>query len=517
MNNPVFMRTTSTQPVVIRARQPARLKPRTVAVLSFLALHAPMGVALKLVPHLSTIHALSTVAVALILVVRRSPTGLVAAACAYLVGSEALWRMTDAGVFWEFGKYALALVVGAALCFRRLRISSYLPALYLALLLPGALITVVAANTSFGNLRQTLSFDLSGPAAYTVCSLFLLDQRLSQEDILRCLVAILAPIVSIAALTLLGVRTMEVEFGASSSLAASGGFGPNQVAAALALGIVACFLLLTGKGGPWSWKSLLAALAVWFAIQAALTFSRTGLYYSAAAIVFGTGFLVANLRRFALAVILGLVLIGIGWFVIAPQLDAFTGGAIATRFARTDLSGREDLMKGDLLVFIRHPVLGVGVGLSREARKDVVGKSGKSHTEFTRLLSEHGFLGVAALALMLWFGARSLLAQPTGWPRACSASLLVFALIFMTGSGMRMAIPSFLLAFAGIRISPPLRQHLASAGPVRTIVRSAPRPIHLIVCRRPKSFGIPSDRLLVSTEEAPAGLLPEQAGEANRQ
>jgi len=150
--------------------------------------------------------------------------------------------------------------------------------------------------------------------------------------------------------------------------------------------------------------------------------------------------------------VLGLILAGVSALVIAPRLDALTGGALTTRYSRTDLSGREDLMKGDSLVFLAHPGLGVGVGLARQARREMVGKSAKSHTEFTRLLSEHGILGLAALGLLLTMGIRAVALQTPGWPRAFSAALVVFALIFMSGSGMRMAIPSFLLGLAAVRI-----------------------------------------------------------------
>jgi hypothetical protein len=93
-----------------------------------------------------------------------------------------------------------------------------------------------------------------------------------------------------------------------------------------------------------------------------------------------------------------------------------------------------------------------------ESRAGARGESGEvvhSHTEFTRLVSEHGLMGAAALVLMLMMSARSVIRQSRGWPMAFSASLVVFALIFMTGSGMRLAIPSFLLAFAGVRICRP--------------------------------------------------------------
>jgi hypothetical protein len=435
------------------ARAEGRVEPalRTSVLSFFIFLHVLFVVALKLVPQLSTLHALTSLAIVLYLVIRRYPKAWVVAGCAYLVGSEALWRMTGASVFYEFGKYAVLLVVVAALCLRPQRATSRLPVVYLALLAPSALLTIVSV-WNLRELRQILSSELSGPMAYAACCLYLLGGTLSRKDVLRCLVVMLAPIASVAAVTFFAVRATEIQFGASSNDAASGGFGPNQVAAALGLGMVLCFLLLTGRIGGMFWKGMLASLLVWFGIQAALTFSRSGLYYAVAAMLAGTAFLVADVRRFGAVVLTVLALLGLGKFVIAPRLNAFTGGAIEDRFARTDLSGRGDLMRGDLIVFLHNPVLGVGVGMSRQARNEYLDRSAKSHTEFTRLLSEHGILGVAALALMLLMSIQCVRLQTPGWPKVFSASIVAFALIFMTGSGMRLAIPSFLLAFAGVRI-----------------------------------------------------------------
>jgi hypothetical protein len=483
MTQPTAIQMPRLQPLSVRAGAGAKSKVGAFGPLLFVALHAPLSLALKLVPFLSTLHALISLVIVLMLVIRRYPTGWVVAGCAYLVGSEALWRMTDASVFWEFGKYALLLVVVMTLCLRRPRITSYLPAFYLVFLLPGAFLTMMAIS-GLNVLRQTLSFDLSGPVAYAACSLFLLGRNLSREDVLLCLTAMLAPIAGVAALTLFGIRTTEVDFRSSSNFDASGGFGPNQVSAVLGLGMVACFLLLAGRKGNLIWKGMLVGLIVWFAAQSALTFSRSGFYYAVAAMLAGTAFLVTDVRRFVLVVSLGLALVGLGKFVIVPRLDAYTNGALGARFENTNLAGRGDLMKGDLLVFLEHPVLGVGVGMAREARREVGSETNKSHTEFTRLLSEHGLLGAAALVLMLVMSGRSVARQTHGWPKAFSASLVAFALVFMTGSGMRLAIPSFLLAFAGVLICwPQLRRSKAQKKTGRTMFRALPSPFSRVFPR----------------------------------
>src|SRR5712691_6593978 len=64
------------------------------------------------------------------------------ALCAYIAGSEVIWRMTDAWVFWETGKYFLTLFCLLGLFRKRDKKIPFLPVLYFALLLPSALLTI---------------------------------------------------------------------------------------------------------------------------------------------------------------------------------------------------------------------------------------------------------------------------------------------------------------------------------------------------------------------------------------
>ena len=163
------------------------------------------------------------------------------------------------------------------------------------------------------------------------------------------------------------------------------------------------------------------------------------------------------------------------------------------------------------MVFLKNPVLGVGVGLSRKARREAVGKSAKSHTEFTRLLSEHGLLGAVALVLMLVMSARSVMLQTPGWPKAFSATLLTFAFIFMTGSGMRLAIPSFLLAFAGVRIClPQLGRAKAQRRTGRPAIKATPKASARVVRRLTPNPGGTVAHALSDPKKEPARIPAEQ-------
>ncbi len=83
-------------------------------VILFLLAHMPLAFAMEMAWPLATVHAL----LVLLAGVRWAWLGRtrhVLACMAYIAGAEVLWRMTEARVFWEYGKYALALVALMAL------------------------------------------------------------------------------------------------------------------------------------------------------------------------------------------------------------------------------------------------------------------------------------------------------------------------------------------------------------------------------------------------------------------
>src|SRR2546430_1221619 len=104
-------------------------------VVWFMGLHVPLGVLMHQVPSLATVHAVLTVTVAVLLAMFGRLYRVVYAA-AYIAGSEVLWRMCGAEVFWESGKYAVLLIFSISIVrFPPVRWRT-LPALYFLFLLP---------------------------------------------------------------------------------------------------------------------------------------------------------------------------------------------------------------------------------------------------------------------------------------------------------------------------------------------------------------------------------------------
>src|SRR5205085_6313093 len=76
-------------------------------------LHIPLGVLLYNRASLGLIHPLVCFAVGMrrALLAKEESLVRVAEVAAYIVGAEVLWRMTRVPIFWEFGKYSVAIIM----------------------------------------------------------------------------------------------------------------------------------------------------------------------------------------------------------------------------------------------------------------------------------------------------------------------------------------------------------------------------------------------------------------------
>jgi len=178
-----------------------------------------------------------------------------------------------------------------------------------------------------------------------------------------------------------------------------------------------------------------------FLVQSALTFSRGGLYAAAGSALLACYFLIHD-KRARMQLIAGVVvLFAVGNFVILPQLDNFTSGALSKRFGNTSLTGRDNIAKGDLQVFYDNPVFGVGPGEARNYRTDH--KQAVAHTEFSRLLAEHGLFGLTALLLMLVMSWRHLRQAQSRMAKALVIALTFWSFLFMASLAMRIVMAAF--------------------------------------------------------------------------
>ncbi len=427
----------------------------------FAALHLPLGIALKNAGMLGIVHPILVFGIGLYLAARiESKHANVALVLAYIIGAEVLWRMAQTPIYWEFGKYASVAIIVVAMVRRSRFDVPKLPTIFFAFLIPGCLLTIVAE--SWASATSILSFYMSGPLLLFFSCWFFYKTKISPAEFKQMLIAMIIPLISVGFTTFFyAVSAESITFGGESNFETSGGFGPNQVSAMLGLGVFVSFAGWSLLKNDIGFKIFFGLTGLWCAALCVLTFSRGGMYNAVAGIVallvFGFGDVTAGLRR------VGLALAALAVFVlfIFPVIDDFTGGALEERFEDTGTSRRSDIALSDLYTFIEHPFLGVGVGAGAEYRKKYLGYGAASHTEFSRLISEHGFFGVGALILLAALMVINI-RRPNSRPgRAFIAGIFVWSLSFMMNTGMRLAAPAFILglgfaAIVAVRGSLPL-------------------------------------------------------------
>ena len=424
--------------------RPGRAAPSVIWLVLGFAAHIPFALLAVRIPFLGAAHAVVSLAVGLAWAVSSRPwrAGL---AAAYICGAEVLWRMTGTTVYWEFAKYSVTLVFLVAAWRLGRGMASGLAIAYFALLLPAAVITF--DKSPFAIAVNDLSFNLSGPLAIMASVLFFSRIRLSLAQFGLLLLAAAAPIVGISAVVWRGLlQTTKFEFG-GSNVTLSGGFAPNQVSSMLGLGVLLIALfLLSGRNGIPTGVALLAVLLI-FATQSAMTFSRGGLSLAGASLAVAAFSLVREKRVRRRLVLGGALVAAIATFVIVPRLLSFTGGAIASRFAQTSTTGRAEIVEADLDTWLDSPIFGVGPGRAKQNRGRYF-RLEASHTEFTRLLAEHGLLGLAAIGCLVALGGRAFRAPASPMSWALRAALMTWSLLFMSIDGLRLVAPCLAFGIA---------------------------------------------------------------------
>ena len=420
--------------------------------LPLLILHLPLGILLYNSSVAAFLHPAIVMTIGLYWAIqKRQPIERVAFVAAYLIGSEVLWRMANAPIFWELGKYGSSLIMIVAL-FRRehFKIPNSILS-YLLFLIPSCFITFAIDDLYWA--KDKASFSMSGPICLFASSWFFSHVQLSLPKLKWLMLIITIPLVSVAMTTLFyTLSNPDIEFNTESNLMTSGGFGPNQVSAMLGLGLyatVSAYLLF--KNG-FKMTVILGILALFFAVQSVLTFSRGGMYAAVGALVIASLFQVDRPGQLIKRLIPVVALAAVFVMVLFPSLDNFTGGKLEERFESVDTTNRADIISSDLDVFWNDPYFGAGVGRSADERYEISQHYALSHTEFSRLLSEHGMLGIFAILSLAIASFFNIKCQKKGIGRALSAGAIAWSCLFMLSAGMRLAAPGFIWGISFVTV-----------------------------------------------------------------
>ena len=294
---------------------------------------------------------------------------------AYLVGGEVLFRMAGGMVFYELPKYAVLvfLFVGLVAEKRQHHISlSYL--IYILLLLIGIAFVDIPFEAS---IRKAIAFNLSGPVLLGVSAIYFYRRPLALSTMLNMLFYMALPIISM--LSLLYFRTpdiREISFGGSASFEASGGYGPNQVATILGVGVFIVAVHLFFKRRIFALFSLDMFLLSYMIYRGLITLSRGGMVTAFLAVSLFVYYYILSRENKILNVAKYSGLLVLFGFALFMYTSNATGGMLENRYAnknaagttKSDITtGRATLFASEISAFLDHPFFGVGVGGDRKS------------------------------------------------------------------------------------------------------------------------------------------------------
>ena len=394
-----------------------------------------------------------------LIVVKRNKAQNVLLAAAYITGAEVFFRMTKAFVFYETGKYAVMFFMLLGIFYLGFKKSALFYVIYILLLLPAVLVSldVIAYDANF---RTNVLFNLSGPLCLCFAAVFCYGRTVQLQDFLKVLDYIIYPLISIVVyITLYTPNVRDIVTGTASNSALSGGYGPNQVATVLGLGVFLLFsrLLIPYKNKLVPWTMMLIMLAM--AYRALLTFSRGGVMVS---LVMCLAFIViiylnTSLKTKAKISVKALAIVGVALLVWSYTLVQ-TEGLIGNRYANEDAMGREkedvttgrgDLLSVEMDAFRENPFFGIGVGQGKFEFMEEIGVKSASHNEISRMLSEHGSLGILALLVLVLV---PIFTKMNGRKNIYFYPFFIFWGLTIVSTSMRIAAPAFIYALCLLNI-----------------------------------------------------------------
>ena len=379
---------------------------------------------------------------------------------AYMVGLEVLFRMSGGMFFYELPKYSVFLFLGTGLYVegKRHHVSvSYL--FYILLLLVGIAFMDIPFNES---IRKAIAFNLSGPILLGLSAIYFYKRKLGSEELLDLLFYMVLPIISM--LSLLYFKTPDfknIAFGGSANYTTSGGYGPNQVATILGMGVFIFTIHLFFKKRIFFMFFIDIFFFMYLIFRGLLTFSRGGMITAFLAITAFIFFYIISTKEKLKNLVKYAGIISLSAIALWLYTSNVTGGMLENRYnnknargiEKSDIStGRIDLFKGELDNFYENPFFGIGVGGSKFERMEDVGIEAASHNEVSRLLSEHGMIGLIILILLLVIPAKHILSQPY-LARGFLSAFLLFWFLTINHSAMRIAFPAFIYGLSLIIIT----------------------------------------------------------------
>lgn len=380
--------------------------------------------------------------------------------CAYIIGSEVFLRMTYGSPNHEFAKYSLVFFLVMGIVYSGFSKFSLIYWVFLILLVPGIMIAneVIDYNVDF---RKKIMFNISGPVSLGVASIYTYGKRMSINQMGNLLLLLGLPIISTATyVNLYAPSIKESLTGTGSNEMLSGGFGPNQVATVFGLGMFIFFTRMILYSRTKFMFIINSAIAFYISYRGFLTFSRGGMMTGFGMIVVFILFMYINSKykgkvKLNYLLIIITAVMSITWIYTSFQTDGLINKRYAGQNAqgiekKDKLSGRAELASDEIEMFLDYPFFGIGVGKGTELRSEKNGFLTASHDEITRMLAEHGSLGILGLMILFFTPVFYFLGNKENIYLFC---FLMFWLLTINHAAMRTAAPSFIYALSMLKIS----------------------------------------------------------------
>lgn len=378
----------------------------------------------------------------------------------YIVGAEVFLRMTKGLFLYETGKYSVLLfLILGMIVGRNKNKPNVLFVFYILLLLIGITFTSVPEGES---IRNQIAFNLSGPVVLGLCAFYFYKREVTKDTLFNILFFMLMPIIAMT--SYLYFRTPSIEeivFNAVANFDTSGGFGPNQVATILGVGIFIVAVFLISKRKLTGYTVLDGIVLVYLIYRGLLTFSRGGIITAAVSIFFFLIFyLISQKQDFKLL----LKVTSISIFVIMGiwlYTSNITGGMLDNRYTgknsrgvqKKDITtGRLDIFREQLNSFYESPITGIGVGNGKYKRQlSIKNVTAASHNEIGRLIEEHGLIGLLSLFLLIGVPF-AIFFNVDNYGKAFLVAFFFLWLLTIGHSAMRIAFPGFIYGLSLISI-----------------------------------------------------------------
>ncbi|MEZ5017511.1 MAG: O-antigen ligase family protein [Flavipsychrobacter sp.] len=380
---------------------------------------------------------------------------------------EVWGRMSRApGVPDEIGKYFLLLAMLLIFLHNSTK-GAYQPLHKAGIAIVLMIIPSLIVATSVFNLDQWI-FNALGILELGLLLMLISKERWTVERFCKTLQFGILPIFFILVFLTFKTPTYDnVDFQLGANSAASGGFGSNQVSTILGLGIVYAVLLVILKRPIFSVKLVNYFLIGFLLFRGLLTFSRGGMVGAALAVFIA---LIPSLFASSKAFFrYSLMALGIGVLgtVIFIQANKISGNMLLLRYegeTKETLSGAKDktlnkitsgrynVFIADWKIFMDNFLFGVGPGVAKAERAKYaeVHEATAAHTEYTRLLSEHGFGGAIVCFILSLFPLYWVPKQRVKVWRGISAALFTISVLTSMHAAMRTNTTTVCYALAAI-------------------------------------------------------------------